>query len=542
MLLASGSRSTALETTLQGEGGVTVRLAGTKQEVDFGGGQIKGYLDLARHVVPARLAALDRIARQLMQQVNRLHTTGVSGLGSYTSLVSAVAVGGKNGGTGALARPLDQLDLPFPIENGRLTVNVVDQATGAVTQNFVDVDPKRMSMNDLVAKLDGLAHVSASLDASGHLRVAAEAGYGFDFSPRVDANPDDADAFGSGTATISTGAGPFAMNAGDTLTLDADGSGPQTVTFQAADFADITHATAEEVAAVVNARFTGVHAVAQDGRVVIKSNTEGAAGSLQVVASSNANLLAAGAADQGSDLAVGVTLSGAPSDGRTGHFTVVAKGDGTVGLTPGLQVEVLDESGRSVGTFDVGAGYTPGDALEVVPGVTMKLAAGNLEASHGDAFGFDLIGDSDSGGVLSALQLGAFFTGTGASDIDVAADVAADPRRIAGSRSGDPSDGSNFLAMVGVKDASLADLDGRTIAQSYGDLVASVGQDVQSNQVAGNAQAQLLSSLEAKQQEVSGVNQDEEMLHLLEYQHLYQAAGKYLQTLNETQQTLFNIL
>jgi flagellar hook-associated protein 1 FlgK len=144
--------------------------------------------------------------------------------------------------------------------------------------------------------------------------------------------------------------------------------------------------------------------------------------------------------------------------------------------------------------------------------------------------------------VLGALQIGAFFTGTGAADLDVAAGVAADPRTIAGSRSGEAGDGSNFLALSGLKDLGLAGLTGRTVSQGFGDLVATVGQDVAANATASVAQTQLLSTLENQRESVSGVNQDEEMLHLVEYQHLYQAAGKYLQTINATQQSLLDML
>ena len=541
-LLVSGDRAYRLESVFSADGTPTVRFAATREAVEFDGGRLRGLIDVARDVVPARLRTLDGLARELMAQVNHLHATGVSAAGPYTSLVAAVAVNARNGGASAAGRPLSQLDLPFEFQNGRLAVNVVNAATGAVERTLIDVDPARMSLQSLTARLDSIAHLSASLDSTGRLRMTADPGYGFDFSPRLDPNPDDADAFGSGTATISSGAGPFALNVNDTLTVSVDGGATQTITFVASDFADITHATAEEVATAVNARLTGLNAAASDGRLVLKSNTSGAGGSLQVTASSNANLLSAGNADFGSDHAVAVSLSGAPTGGTAGSFTVVAKGDGTVGVTPGLTVEVLDAAGKSLGTFDVGSGYVPGDAIEILPGVQMALAAGDLEASHGDAFGFDLIDDSDSANVLGALQIAALFTGSGAADVDVAAAVAADPRLLAGSRSGDPGDGSNFLSLAGLRELGLAGLSGRTFTQGFGDLVASVGVDVESNRTAGEAQVQLVMTLENQRESISGVNQDEEMLHLLEYQHLYQAAGKYLQTLSETQQTLLDLL
>jgi flagellar hook-associated protein FlgK len=173
--------------------------------------------------------------------------------------------------------------------------------------------------------------------------------------------------------------------------------------------------------------------------------------------------------------------------------------------------------------------------------VKLSLSAGSIEQSAGDVFEFDLVGDSDEGDVLVGLQLGAFFTGSGASDIALADEVANDPRRIAGSLTGAPNDGSGFEALLGLKDQTLADLSGRSIAQGYGDLVAGVGFDVQSNESAAASQTQLLTALQSRRDEISGVNTDEEMVKLIEYQHLYQAAGRYLQTVSQMTDTLFTM-
>jgi len=58
---------------------------------------------------------------------------------------------------------------------------------------------------------------------------------------------------------------PFALAAGMTLVVSADGAAPQTVTFQAAGFADIAAATTAEVVAAVNTAVTGVVASAGTG-------------------------------------------------------------------------------------------------------------------------------------------------------------------------------------------------------------------------------------------------------------------------------------
>ncbi len=537
LLLVSGDSARELATRQPSDGSVQVLLKSANQELEIGSGRLKGYLDLARLTVPERQSELDQIARNLIYEVNRRHATAVSAAGPYAHLSAAVTVP-----AGDVDQPLAAIDLPFAVANGRLTVNVVETATGSVTQHFIDVDPQSMTLADLTAELDALSHVAASLDAVGRLRISADGGYGFDFSARLDVDPDDAGAFGSDHATLTGASGPYALADGDTLTVAVDGGAPVTITFAAADFADISQATAAEVAAAIEAQLPGVAALAEDGRLTLKSSTTGATSSLSVTAASSNALFSVGAADVGSDVAVDVVLGGAPTDGTSGRCTVRALADGTVGLTPGLEIGLYDAAGTQLATFDVGSGYVPGDPIELFPGVTLSLTAGSIEASAGDVFEFDLVGRSDTSDVLGALQLGAFFTGSSAADLDVNAELVADPRRVAGSRTGEPGDAGVFFDIVGLRDAAIEALSGRSFAESYGDVVAGIGLDVRGNETAADAQRQLLSSLEARREEISGVNTDEEMLRLLEYQHLYQAAGRYLQAVSTMTDTLFQML
>jgi len=537
MLLVSGSTARPLATRMPADGTVAIVMRDGGHELEISGGRLKGYLDLARLALPRRQAELDSIARALLYEVNKRHATAVASDGPWSQLTSAVTIGDADHDL-----PLSELDLPFAVQAGRLTVNVVDEQTGSVAQHFLDIDPRTTTLDDLASMLDGLPHVSASLDSVGRLRVAADSGYGFDFSARLDVDPDDAGSFGSDHATLTTAAEPFALANGATLSLAVDGGAPVTVTFNAASFADITQATAAEVAAVVAAQVPGLSAVAQDGRLVLASSTNGTTSSIAVTGASSNALFAVGASDVGSDAAVAVRLSGSPSDGHAGRYTLRALGDGVIGLTPGLAAGLFDETGAQLATFDVGDGYVPGDPIEVVPGVSMSLTAGTVTGSAGDLFEFDLVDESDTSDVLVALQLGAFFTGRGAADLDVSAEIVADPRRVAGSSTGEAGDTGAFLALSGLRDLALDALDGKTLQQGYGEVVASVGVDVRTNETATEAQGQLLASLESRREEISGVNTDEEMVRLLEYQHLYQSAGRYLQSVNAMTEELFQLI
>lgn len=100
--------------------------------------------------------------------------------------------------------------------------------------------------------------------------------------------------FTGAAALHSTSAGPFTIVDGQTSLLGFDsfnGGALQTVTYHTADFADISAATAAEVAAVINAQIVGGHAdVQNDGTINILSDTIGAA-SRQIVGAGTASAL-----------------------------------------------------------------------------------------------------------------------------------------------------------------------------------------------------------------------------------------------------------
>lgn len=77
-----------------------------------------------------------------------------------------------------------------------------------------------------------------------------------------------------------------------------------------------------------------------------------------------------------------------------------------------------------------------------------------------------------------------------------------------------------------------------TFQGAYSELVSFVGNKTREVQISGAASASLLSQAERSQQNVSGVNLDEEAANLIRYQQAYQAAGKAMQIAS----TLFDVL
>ena len=138
-----------------------------------------------------------------------------------------------------------------------------------------------------------------------------------------------------------------------------------------------------------------------------KTAASGAAASLTV---SGGTALAglgwtAGTTVNGHDTSVGVAISGAYTGPANGHFTFVPQGDGVIGSTPGLEVDVYSASGQLVATLDVGDSYQPGTELEVDAGIRVSFGYGTLSATHNDSFRVELISDSDTSDVLAAVGL-----------------------------------------------------------------------------------------------------------------------------------------
>jgi len=137
---------------------------------------------------------LDRIASQLIFQVNKVHSTGYGSTG-LTSLRSTRTMDSAD-----LSRSLNDpqntslAGLPFAARNGGFSVTVTDAATGAQTTRRIDIDLDGLtttgapgfgddtSMEDIAAQLDAVPNLDVSVNADGTLSIASAPGCSFSFS------------------------------------------------------------------------------------------------------------------------------------------------------------------------------------------------------------------------------------------------------------------------------------------------------------------------------------------------------------------------
>ncbi|KVL76134.1 flagellar hook-associated protein FlgK [Burkholderia ubonensis] len=110
-----------------------------------------------------------------------------------------------------------------------------------------------------------------------------------------------------------------------------------------------------------------------------------------------------------------------------------------------------------------------------------------------------------------------------------------------GPYSGGTSDGSNALALAQLVTAKTLGGGTTTLTGAYANYVNGIGNTASQLKSSSAAQTALVGQITKAQQEVSGVNQNEEAANLMQYQQLYQANAKVIQTASTLFQTVLGL-
>jgi len=103
-------------------------------------------------------------------------------------------------------------------------------------------------------------------------------------------------------------------------------------------------------------------------------------------------------------------------------------------------------------------------------------------------------------------------------------------------------DNQNALAIFGLQDSVLVmDSTNTTLDAYYSSIVSTVGVHTQNAKMNANYNETLLAEYTSRKESISGVNLDEEMALLLQFQRAFQAASKLITTADEMLQTLLSM-
>ena len=172
----------------------------------------------------------------------------------------------------------------------------------------------------------------------------------------------------------------------------------------------------------------------------------------------------------------------------------------------------------------------------------------NIQAKDGYQFAFG----TDTTGLYAALGLNTFFTGASAQDIAINSKVSDNQNylnagHVNGAGEVNPGDNSAALSISSLQTTKVSFTtlrDGttsQTIGNYYDRIVGEVGSDTAKVKFSLAYSKALAQDLDDRQQEISGVNLDEEMSNLIKYQYSYTAAAKLITTADQMLQTVLSL-
>jgi len=131
-----------------------------------------------------------------------------------------------------------------------------------------------------------------------------------------------------------------------------------------------------------------------------------------------------------------------------------------------------------------------------------------------------------------------FFTGTGASDFGVNSTLASNPSSVATGTTTASGDVGIAQQIAALGTTSISGLGNMTPTQYYSQLVGQIGSDGQTAQNNQSTQSALNAQIQNQIQSTSGVNIDQEMTSLLQFQRSYQAAAQAVSSMDQVVQSL----
>jgi flagellar hook-associated protein 1 FlgK len=141
-----------------------------------------------------------------------------------------------------------------------------------------------------------------------------------------------------------------------------------------------------------------------------------------------------------------------------------------------------------------------------------------------------------------------FFSGTTAGDMRINPLLASDTNRIAAARLYDevpgdkPGDNSNALAIASLRDSLVLNDNTASIADYYASIIGELGSDVNEASSRADFQEDMVTQLMDYRESISGVNLDEEMVDMIEYQRAYEAAAKVISVTDELLGTILSMI
>ena len=233
--------------------------------------------------------------------------------------------------------------------------------------------------------------------------------------------------------------------------------------------------------------------------------------------------------------ALNSTAAGLPFQPVNGSF-VVTTTDKTTGLSSSTLIPVNLTGSPSDTTLNSLA-----TSLSAVSGLSATVQGGQLTiASTNPNVTFTF--SQDSSHALAALGINTFFSGSNAGNLAVNSQTAADPNLLAAAQNGTPGDNTNALAIANFPTTTQTGLGNQSWTESYDSMINQIATTSATAKANANSTSDIVQTLQAQQQNVSGVSLDQETVNMLQQQRSYQGAAMFISTVNQMMQSLLSIM
>lgn len=218
-----------------------------------------------------------------------------------------------------------------------------------------------------------------------------------------------------------------------------------------------------------------------------------------------------------------------------GSFQVMIHNIDT-GLTETTDIQVdLNGKGDDTSLEDLVA------QLDAVDGISASINSTRQVQLASDAANQQIAFAEDTSGILAALGINTFFSGTSSRSMAVAQAIQDVPALFAASRSGVGADTDNAVLLADLADQDIQSLSGNSIRDLYARMTSRVAQGSTIAQSEAEGNRVFEGTLSAQKLAVSGVSIDEEAVKMIAYQQSFTAAARLITTLSELLDILVKI-
>ncbi|MDR3211836.1 MAG: flagellar hook-associated protein FlgK [Planctomycetota bacterium] len=147
---------------------------------------------------------------------------------------------------------------------------------------------------------------------------------------------------------------------------------------------------------------------------------------------------------------------------------------------------------------------------------------------------------SDTSGVLAALGLNVLFTGHNAINMGVNQDLKKEPELLGAAKTFVPGDNSGVIDFLNLRDTKVF-TQGMTLQEFHTSVVGRLASEASRTTNLQEMYSDIQQHMFVQRESLSGVSEDEETTKLITYQRSFQAAAKFISTVDIFYETLINM-